>query len=86
MNRGTRRSVDYYKSEKFQKDLPSNFKVEVTGEGDNMEIDIYNSDETTMQGEARRSISVTNQSLDQLKEELKVMIVDRADYYETFKD
>jgi len=86
MNRGGKRSVDYYKSEKFQKDLPSNFKVEIAGEGDNMEIDIYNSDETTMQGEARRSISVTNQSLDRLKEELKVMIVDRADYYETFKD
>mgnify|MGYP003113310695 CR=1 FL=1 len=86
MNRGTRRSVDYYKSEKFQKDLPSNFKVEIIGEGDDMEIDIYNSAETTLQGESRRSITVTNQSLDQLKEELKVMIVDRKDYYGQFKD
>lgn len=76
----------YYRSAQFEKDLPTNFIVERTGEGDDMEIDIYNSDEKTMQGESRRMISVTNQSLKRLKEQLEGRVIGREKYFEQYMD
>jgi hypothetical protein len=76
----------YYKSAQFEKDLPTNFVVEKTGEGDDMEIDIYNSDESTESGESRRMISVTNQSLKRLKEQLEGRVVGRQKYFEKYID
>jgi hypothetical protein len=77
---------EYYRSQNFINDLPTNFIVEKTGEGDDMQIDIYNSDEKTMQGESRRMISVTNQSLRKLKEQLEGRVIGKEKYFEKFLD
>lgn len=77
---------EYYKSQNFINDLPTNFIVEKTGEGDDMQIDIYNSDEKTMQGESRRMISVTNQSLRKLKEQLEGRVIGKEKYFEQYMD
>ena len=77
---------EYYRSAQFEKDLPTNFVVERTGEGDDMEIDIYNSDEKTESGESRRMISVTNQSLNRLKQQLKGAVVGKEKYFERYID
>ena len=86
MNRGTRRSVDYYKSEKFELDLPSNFVVIKEGEGDEMKMAIVNSDEKTESGEDRRMITLTNQSLDRLKEQLRAAVIGKEKYFEQYID
>jgi len=76
----------YYRSAQFEKDLPTNFVVVRTGEGDDMEIDIYNSDERTESGESRRMISVTNQSLKRLKQQLEGRVIGREKYFEKYID
>ena len=86
MNRGTKRSVDYYKSEKFELDLPSNFVVIKEGEGDEMKMAIVNSDEKTESGEDRRMITLTNQSLDRLKEQLRAAVIGKEKYFEQYID
>lgn len=86
MNRGTRRSVDYYKSEKFELDLPSNFVVIREGEGEKMKMAIVNSDEKTESGEDRRMIRLTNQSLDRLKEQLRAAVIGKEKYFEQYMD
>ena len=86
MNRGTRRSVDYYKSEKFELDLPSNFVVIKEGDGDEMKMAIVNSDEKTESGEDRRMITLTNQSLDRLKEQLRAAVIGKEKYFEQYID
>ena len=86
MNRGTKRSVDYYKSEKFELDLPSNFVVIKEGDGDEMKMAIVNSDEKTESGEDRRMITLTNQSLDRLKEQLRAAVIGKEKYFEQYID
>ena len=86
MNRGTKRSVDYYKSEKFELDLPSNFVVIKEGDGDKMKMAIVNSDEKTESGEDRRMITLTNQSLDRLKEQLRAAVIGKEKYFEQYID
>jgi len=86
MNRGTRRSVDYYKSKKFELDLPSNFVVIREGEGEKMKMAIVNSDEKTESGEDRRMIRLTNQSLDRLKEQLRAAVIGKEKYFEQYMD
>jgi len=51
-----------------------------------MKMAIVNSDEKTESGEDRRMITLTNQSLDRLKEQLRAAVIGKEKYFEQYID